>query len=132
MPPGGAAGRRAANIVGARLIGGLRRSSPEDAAVFFWAQRRWPLVNIPPYKKRRMEPGVGRPSSDPSRCHRENEKSVYGQTPRQRYGREQTEKNATNKFEKSNYLNVLGFKAPSLTSRGGRPDRSAAEALPLA
>jgi hypothetical protein len=33
--------------------------------------------------------------------------------PRQRTAtirREQTEKNATNDFEKSNYLNVLGFK----------------------
>jgi hypothetical protein len=38
----------------------------------------------------------------------ENEKRLRQRTATIR--REQTEKNATNKFEKSNYLNVLGFK----------------------
>ena len=42
------------------------------------------------------------------RLHRENEKRLRQRTATIR--REQTEKNATNKFEKSNYLNVLGFK----------------------
>src|SRR5258705_13478724 len=64
------------------------------------------MINITAYKK--ADGTWGGSSSSDSRCHRENEKRLRQRTATIR--REQTEKNATNKFEKSNYLNVLGFK----------------------